>query len=114
MRSLHMEQLLHRGTHRAEPMEIHSGNAAQSPGLCPCLLWFRKWRAGRASSEKKTVPIASVPLLIAALFVFWGWNTDLPWLLTAFGYKRRKALYWEVQAVSVCPVTDTSSLGNAD
>lgn len=38
--------------------------------------------------------------LLLHLFVFWGWNIDLTWLLTAFGYKRRKALHWEVQAVS--------------
>lgn len=81
-------------------MEIRSGNAAESPGLCLCLLLFRTWTAGRVSSDKNSVLIASVPYLIGAFLCVLGLKYRSSPAFKSLWTKRRKVLLWEVRAAS--------------
>lgn len=100
---------------RAESMEILSGNAAESPGLCLCLLLFRKWTAGRVSSEKNTALIASTPYLIVAFICVLGLKCKSSLAFNSLWIEKKESFALCKQCLHslFCPVTDTSSLGNA-
>lgn len=100
-RCLHIEQHLHRNTQgdKWNPWRFTLGMQQSHLGFASAYFYLGSRQLAELVVKRIQFLLHLYHSWLLHLFVFGGWNADLPWLLTAFGYKRRKALHWEVQAV---------------